>query len=192
MTVAENQFLSGLIVRAFSKVQGFTDISGEITLTVTDPREGMPFDEENIAGDESQTASSLWSFFSLILTLALVAAAIYGIVYFIKRASRGKITADPFLKVLASTQLAVNRSVHVVNLGEQSWLVGSAENGVNLIGEIQDKDILNTLLLQDSKKNTGGLSGNFKGLLSRLGMNQDGKTLSPDKIRKRQERLKGI
>ena len=175
LTVAEDQVLSGLIVKASYSAQGYTDIFGEITIRVTDPAESQPFDEAGDIGSDIQPQSSIWSFLSLILTLALVAAAIYGIVYFIKRASRGKAAADPFLKVLASAQLAVNRSVHVVNLGEQAWLVGSAESGVNLIGEIQDKDILNTLLLQDSKKNTGGLSGNFKGLLSRLGMNQIGR-----------------
>ena len=192
LTVAENQVLSGLIVRAYSSVPDYTDIYGEMTLIVASAAEGQLFDTAGDTGSDIQPPSSIWSFISLILTLALVAAAIYGIVYFIKRSSRGKTAHDPFLKVLASAQLSVNRSIHVVNLGEQAWLVGSAESGVHLIGEIQDKDIINTLLLQDSKKNTGGLSGNFKGLLSRLGMRQDGSSISPDKIRKRHERLKGL
>ena len=88
----------------------------------------------------------------MVLTLAAAAAAIYGVIYFIKRASRRAETRDPFLKVLASAPLGSNRYAHIIAVGTKAWLVGAAESGVHLIGEIEDKDTLNALFLEDCQK----------------------------------------
>ena len=148
---------------------------------------------------------SVFGVFRILLTLAVVAAAIYGLVYFLKfrRAARAGTAQDPFLKVLASAPLVTNRSVHVVSVGPQAWLVGSAENGVHLISEISDKDTINAMLLEDSKRiasgETGGAAGgggvpllDFKAILGKLGISPKNESSGPDEIRKRSERLKGL
>jgi flagellar protein FliO/FliZ len=127
------------------------------------------------------------------LTLILAAAAIYGVVYFFKRASRKAAARDPFLKILASASLGMNRAVHVVAVGSKAWLVGAAENGVNLIDEIEDKDALNAMMLEDSRKSAETPQGlDFKALLQRLGMKVDSAAPGAENIRKRRERLKGL
>ena len=131
----------------------------------------------------------------MILTLVVVAAAIYGIVFFLKRASLGKTQRDPFLKILASAPLGMNRSAFVISVGSRAWLVGAAEHGVNLISEIEDKEILDAMLLEDSRKIAeapGGPFPDFKALLRKLGMQTDTSAPGPDNIRKRRERLKGL
>jgi flagellar protein FliO/FliZ len=138
----------------------------------------------------------------VLLTLAVVAAAIYGLIFLIKRASRGNAAQDPFLKVLASAPLGANRGAHIISVGSQAWLVGAAESGVTLISEIGDKEILDAMLLEDSRRTaeagpSGGGSGggrfpDFKALLRRLGMPVDAAPPGPENIRKRGERLKGI
>jgi flagellar biogenesis protein FliO len=166
--------------------------------------------QENIPGGSSGTTtgtpaprSTTWNIVVVLLTLALVAAAIYGMVFFIKKASKGKTARDPFLKILASAPLGVNKNAFVVSVGPQAWLVGTAENGVNLIGEIGDKDILNAMLLEDSKRieageeGPGGRAPDFKSILRKLGIKfetdgPDGPQRGPDGIRKRRERLKGL
>jgi flagellar protein FliO/FliZ len=143
-------------------------------------------------------ATSAWGIFRVILTLALAAAAIYGLVYLVKRAARGGRRQDPFLKVLASTPIATNRSVHIIAAGSQAWLVGAAENGVNLISEIQDKDLLNAIFLEDSRKSAdsnnlgGGRFPDFGSLLRRFGVSVEAGPPGPDNIRKRREKLKGL
>ena len=146
---------------------------------------------------------SVFSIFRVIVTLAVVAAAIYGLVYFLKfrRASGSGAEQDPFLKILASAPLGASRGVHVVSVGPQAWLIGSAETGVNLISEITDKDTINAMLLEDSKKIAvpgGGASGgarpllDFKAILGKLGFSANAENHSPDQIRKHSERLKGL
>jgi len=141
-------------------------------------------------------ATSVWGIFRVILTLAVVAAAIYGLVFFIKRSARGGRGQDPFLKILASVPLGTNRGAYIVAVGSRAWLVGAAESGVNLISEIEDKDILNAMLLEDSRKSAEAPTGpfpDFKALLQRLGMPMEsGPPPGPEDIRKRGERLKGL
>jgi flagellar protein FliO/FliZ len=166
-------------------------------------QEMMVFGGEE-TGTEAETARpvstvSVFSILRMLLTLAVVAAAIYGLVYFLKfrRASRAKADLDPFLKILASVPLGPSRGVHVVSVGPQAWLVGSAETGVNLISEIGDKDTINAMLLEDSKRiampPTGGTPLlDFKAILERLGISTQKESSGPDQIRKRSERLKGL
>jgi flagellar protein FliO/FliZ len=142
---------------------------------------------------------STWGIFRVILTLVLAAVAIYGLVYIVKRAARGGRNQDPFLKVLASTPIATNRSVHIIAAGSQAWLVGAAENGVNLISEIQDKDLLNALFLEDSRKGAsppdgagGGHFPDFGALLRKFGVPVEAGPPGPDIIRKRRDKLKGL
>jgi len=131
----------------------------------------------------------------MVLTLILAAAAIYGVVFFIKRASRRVDTRDPFLKILASTHLGSNRYAHVVAVGSKAWLLGASEGGVNLIGEIEDKDILDAMFLEDSRKSAETPSGrflDFKAMLRRMGMPVEPGAPGAENIRKRRERLKGL
>jgi flagellar protein FliO/FliZ len=156
---------------------------------------GLPLDGAETGTLAAPGASSIGVLLRMLLTLAVAAAAIYGVIYFIKRASRRVEVKDPFLKVLASTHLGSNRYAHVVAVGSKAWLVGAAENGVNLISEIEDKDVLNALFLEDSRKNAETPAGqplDFKSILRRLGMAVPAGAAGADQLRKRRERLKGL
>ncbi|MDR0503716.1 MAG: flagellar biosynthetic protein FliO [Treponema sp.] len=141
---------------------------------------------------------SIWTVLRMILTLALAAAAVYGVVFFIKRSSkrgRGSETNDPFLKVLGAAHLGSNRYVNIVSVGTRAWLLGVSEGGVNLISEIDDKDILNSMLLEDSRRSsetTQGRFPDFMAILRRMGVSSQTKTPNPEDIRKRRERLTGL
>lgn len=150
---------------------------------------------EDGGGAATVAPASAASIFRVLLTLVFAAAAIYGVVYFIKRASRRSGTADPFLKILASAPLGANRAVHIVAVGSKAWLVGAAENGVHCISEIEDKDTLNALFLEDSRKSAESPPGkflDFKTMLRRLGMPVESGAPGAENIRRRRERLRGL
>ena len=138
---------------------------------------------------------SILGILRMVLTLAVVAVAIYGLVFIFKRAARPSIAQDPFLKILSTTMLAANRSAHVIALGSRAWLVGSSESGVSLISEIEDKDIIDAMLLEDSRKSAATPKGrfqDFKTLLRRFGVPTETGTPGPENIRSRRERLRGL
>jgi len=83
----------------------------------------------------------------------------------------------------------------VVSVGSKAWLVGASEGGVGLISEIEDKDILNALFLEDSRKSAEAPQGrflDFRAMLRRLGMPVESGVPGAENIRKRRERLKGL
>ncbi|WP_461247243.1 FliO/MopB family protein [Treponema sp. R6D11] len=142
----------------------------------------------------AQTGSSVWPVIRMILVLAFTAAAIYGVVYFLKRSSRQAVSKSPFLKILATAHLGVNRYAHIVSVGSKAWLLGSSDGGVNLIGEVEDKEIIDAMLLEESKSTseTQGRFTDFISMLRRLGLPAQSKAPSVDDIRKRRERFKGL
>jgi flagellar protein FliO/FliZ len=93
---------------------------------------------------------------------------------------------------VASAHLGSNRFVHVVSVGpKQAWLVGAGDGGVSLIAEITDKETVDAMLLEDSQKTTEtGKFPDFRSLLRRFGGDTPGP--SPENIRKRRERLRGL
>ena len=157
-------------------------------------------DEGESAVSASPAAGpSIWAVVRMLLTLALAAVAIYGVVFFIKRAAKPSAVSDPFLKILATTHLGANRYAHIVNVGDKAWLLGSSDGGVNLIGEIEDKDVLNAMLLEDSRKSalsSGGRFPDFLTMLRRMGVQAQERAQErasgAEDIRRRRERLKGL
>jgi len=149
------------------------------------------------AGAMGPAAASPLGIFRIVLTLAAVAGAIYGLVFLLKKVSRqgGGASQDPFLKVLATASIGASRALHVVSLGSQAWLVGSAEHGVSLISEVTDRETLDEMAMAESRKSAESPAGrlpDFKSMLRRLGMPADAAPPTPEDIRKRSERLKGM
>jgi flagellar protein FliO/FliZ len=151
-------------------------------------------DDESASVAEIAAGPSIWTFVRMVLVLALAAAAVYGVVFFMKRSSKKNDTEDPFLKVLANAHLGSNRYAHIVSVGDKAWLLGSSDGGVNLIGEIDDKDVINAMLLEDSTEGEKSQSRfpDFLGMIRRFGAQAERSAPSADDIRRRRERLKGL
>jgi flagellar protein FliO/FliZ len=129
--------------------------------------------------------------FRMVLVLALAAAAIYGVVFFFKRLSRPPSKVNPHLKVLARATLGPGSFTAVVSLGNKAWLVGVADGSVNLISEVADQELVDAMLLDESRNDAeGGGLLNFSKLLRRLGGADE--RLTPESLRKRRERLKNL
>jgi flagellar protein FliO/FliZ len=131
----------------------------------------------------------------MVLVLALVALAIYLVVFFIKRISRSPEARDPHLKVLARMPLGNEAFAAVVSVGSKAWLVGGGDGGISLIAEIDEAEALETMLLEDARKTAE--SGNprfvdFRSLLKRLGGGGNRPGNRADPLRKQQDRLKGL
>jgi flagellar protein FliO/FliZ len=158
---------------------------GEETLVLGEVEPGVP---------PPGTGASVSLILRMLLLLILAAAAIYGVVYFLKRASRPSERRDPNVRLLSSVHLGANRFVHAVSVGSRVLLLGAGDSGVNLITEIDDQDTINAMLLEDSRKTAETAAGrfpDFKALLRGFGV-QTGKPPGVDNIRKRRERLKGL
>ena len=116
--------------------------------------------------------STVFVVLRMVLVLALAALAIYGVVFFIKRIARPQEIRDPHLKVLARIPLSNDSYAAVISLGTKAWLVGGGGGSVSLISEIDDKDSLEAMLLDESDRAASYESRriiDFRTLLSRFG-----------------------
>ncbi len=121
-----------------------------------------PVDERTLAiGDtpEAQAGgigtsgpSTLAYFLRMLLVLALVLAAMYLVLRFVRGLSRPKEEEAGAIRVLTSASLGTGKALHVVSLGEKAWLVGATEASVSLLAELDDKELLDGLRLEADTK----------------------------------------
>lgn len=108
------------------------------------------------AGSEGSVPSlGVWDFARMILVLAAVVGAIYLVFYLLKRSAAGRYNSSSLIKHIGSQSLPGNKFVHLVEVGQQMFLVGTSDNGVNLISEITDKETLDELRLKVAQENEG-------------------------------------
>lgn len=103
------------------------------------------------ADSETQAAprapSSIWLFIRMILVLAVVIALVYVVLRVMKKTSVVGDTDDPFLRRVCSLSLGQGKSVQVVTVLQHAYLVGVTDAGINLIGEIRDKELVDSMNL---------------------------------------------
>ncbi|MFH2116064.1 MAG: flagellar biosynthetic protein FliO [Spirochaetota bacterium] len=94
-------------------------------------------------------ATSLFPYvLRMIIVLAFVIAAIYGLYALMRRAARPRNEEDAYIKVLASSPLAAGKTLHVVAVGERAWLLASADAAVSVVSEIEDRELIDALTLR--------------------------------------------
>ena len=131
----------------------------ESTLAIEDSAPAGP------AGDTAIGAFSAWDFIRMILILCAVVAAIYGVVYVIKRSGGPKFQENRLIRVLSTQVLSNGRSLFLVEIGNQVFLVGSSDSAVSLVSEITDSETLDGLKLQ-AQGTAGGERRRFGDVMS--------------------------
>jgi flagellar protein FliO/FliZ len=94
---------------------------------------------------------SSWDFLRMVLILAAVVGVIYLIFWLLKRGFRRQLPQNDLIRLLGTRSLSGNRALHLVEMGKQVFLVGSAEGSISLISEIRDRETLDTIALERSQ-----------------------------------------
>jgi flagellar protein FliO/FliZ len=161
----------------------------------------LTFDYGETPAAAPQTSGvGIFAMLRVILVLALVAAAIYGLIYILKRSkAAGTPPPDPFLKVLAITPLTPRSAAAVIGLGDKAWLVGIGDNSVSTIAELADKETIDAMRLASSEKEaaTRYKTVSFKDILSKLTGTKKtapngADNVQPGALTKQRKRLQGL
>ena len=185
-------FVSSVFV--FAQVRendaNITDQVDETTLAILDAE-----NQETIERGTSLNTFSVWDFARMLLVLAGVLGFIYFIFFLLKKAGNPKIVADSTIKVISTQNLETGRSLHLIEIGPQVFLIGSGESSVQLISEITDKETLDTIRLDKSVRSDDNktFTDTFMGLFKRehIERNQSGSS-HISFIQKQRERLKNM
>ena len=134
----------------------------------------LSFSDTSAPGKAANNAagpSTLAYFIRMVVVLALVLAAIYGVYRLMKRFARPKVADSSAVKVIASTSLGAGRALHVVALGSKAYLIGATDASVNLVAEVEDKDFIDALALEAAmspEKARPGAARDFGNILTDL------------------------
>lgn len=108
------------------------------------------------------------AFIRMIIVLIIVLVIIFVLFSYLKK-SMG-ITpnndTDPFLRKVASLSLSPGKSIHVVTILDNAYLVGVTDNAVNLIGQISDKELVEAMNVYADKHDGSRKPKNFEEVLS--------------------------
>lgn len=111
----------------------------------------------SVAPGENQVSapSSFGLFLRMVVSLLVVIGLVYLVVRIFKKSSGAADSDDSFLRRVAQISLGAGKSVQIVTLLENAYLIGVTDSNINLISEIKDKELVDSLnLLADKNQNT--------------------------------------
>lgn len=132
--------------------------------------------------EEGLNTFTVWDFLRMVLVLGGVIAAIYGIFFLLKRVGNPRTQPDSLINVLSTQNLQGNRSLHLVEVGNEVFLVGSAEGGVQLVSRIEESETLDAIHLYRSQLSAGTqtFQNTLKGIFSKTSASHDqGPSVNP-------------
>ena len=112
------------------------------------------------------TQSTFVLFMKMVLSLAVVLGLVYLAVRFLKRGAKISSSDDPFLRHVSHLPLSPNRSVDVVTIMNHAYILGVSDNAVNLIGQIEDEELVNSMNLYADKNDNIKRPRSFDDILS--------------------------
>ena len=109
--------------------------------------------------------STAWTFIKMILFLCLVVAAIYAVMWFFKKKLNNTKSDDNFLRRVSSLNIGPGKSVEIVTLIDNAYILGVTDSNINVIDQIEDKELIEALNLNFDKNQNVKKPMNFADVL---------------------------
>ncbi len=101
---------------------------------------------------EEKPVTSASRLFQLLGALIIVCLLAYIVIKFLKKSTTVFGVDDPYLKTVASMNIAQNKSIHVITLGEKAYIIGVSDSSINKIAEVEDKNLIDAMNLEAERK----------------------------------------
>jgi flagellar protein FliO/FliZ len=145
---------------------------------------------------EQRSTNTAWLFVRMILVLLVVIGCIYAVFYFVKKTTNPTNETDAFLKKVASITLSQGKSVQVVTLQNHCYILGVSDSSVQLISELDDKDLIDAMNLEADKESSGSVKDFASLLASAMGLKkktfEESVSSSVENMQTQSNRLKNI
>lgn len=117
--------------------------------------------------EPAQRAPSTFALFlKMVFALAVVLVLAYLVVRVLRKGVKLSNSNDPFLRHVSHLSLSATRSVDVVTILDHAYILGVSDNAVNLIGEVTDKELVNSMNLYADKNDSTQRPRSFDDILS--------------------------
>lgn len=150
-TVSETENTSSITTSSFD--ENSTDYFSDSTTT------------SNASSERSRNRNSAWMFIRMILVLLFICALIYLFVWLLKRKTNIPNSDSEYLRRAAYISIGQNKTVEVITLIDKAYLIGTTEDNITLLGEIDDKELIQAMNLSADKKQNVKNPVNFSEVL---------------------------
>ncbi len=142
---------------------------------------------------------TVWDIVRMILIFAAIIAVIYVIFYFMRKAGGNRFQNSDLISMHATQNIGGNKNIHLIEVGQEFFLIGAADNSINLISKITEKDAVDDIRFKISTDTAPEEGRNFSDIFSRLFKRNNtdvnlGKSMSRSKdfMKEQRERLKNM
>ncbi len=194
-------------VFSYMDAQSKSDKKTESQLPITAPAEnGVSLEEtlpiKSASSDktpDTDHVSTFRVFFRMIIVLIFVVACMYAVMKFMKNGLQRPENTDPFLRKVSSVAVSPGKSVSVVTLLDHAYIIGVSDSSINLIGQVDDKELVDAMNLYADKQSSASKPRNFNDILALFMPNSaENKNVfknsakeAADLLKKQRERLHG-
>lgn len=129
-------------------------ITTELNSTQEIPDDTFIDTSSNTNETQFKSPSMVWYFVRMIIVLICIVAACYAIMLFFKKKNNVSKSEDDYLRKVSTLTLSPGKTIEIVTLLDQAYILGVTDSGINLIDEIKDKELISALNLNfDNKQN---------------------------------------
>lgn len=160
--------VSALNISAFSQESQEVSTTTETAWEQSESYFSVPASDgdSTAASEGASTGSTVWIFVKMILFLALFVAAIYGVLWYIKKKNNTVKNDDEFLRRVSYLTLAPGKTVEIVTLIDKAYILGVSDAGINLIAEVTDKELIDAMNVYSDKQTSTKKSRSFAEVLN--------------------------
>jgi flagellar protein FliO/FliZ len=92
-----------------------------------------------------ETPSTAWLLIKMIFALAVVAGIAYLVIRMLKKNMKTANDNDPFLRKVSSIALGQGKSVQIVTIQDNAFVLGVTDSNITLLGTLDDKQLINAM-----------------------------------------------
>ncbi len=92
-----------------------------------------------------ETPSTAWLLIKMIFALAVVAGIAYLVIRMLKKNMKTANDNDPFLRKVSSIALGQGKSVQIVTIQDNAFVLGVTDSNITLLGTLEDKQLINAM-----------------------------------------------
>ena len=139
----------------YSQSQNQTQIQNSNEQSISLSEDSIILDDPANTSEDSNKykgISTIGVFVRMIVVLVIVVVLIYGVLWFIKKKSNVVKTDDDYLRRAAYINIAPGKTIEVITLIDKAYLIGVTEDNITMLGEIEDKELIQAMNLNADKK----------------------------------------
>ena len=110
--------------------------------------------------------SNGWMFFKAIIGFIITLVGIYLVFMYLKNKSRKVSGSSEIINVLATTPVATNRYISIIEIVDDMYLVSISDHNINLLSKIEDKETKDQIKMMYINSKNNIVDDSFKNILN--------------------------